>query len=73
MNRLLQFFEYEHLPPALQNVSKEFHSTAHWMDENVPDGPEKTAGLRKLLEGKDCAVRAAFSKPAGETKRPATS
>lgn len=26
----------------------------------VPDGPELTAGLRKLLEAKDCFVRAAI-------------
>lgn len=25
----------------------------------LPDGPELTAGLRKLLEAKDCFVRAA--------------
>jgi hypothetical protein len=25
------------------------------------DGPEAAAGLRKLLEAKDCAVRAALS------------
>lgn len=26
----------------------------------LPDGPELTAGLRKLLEAKDCFVRAAL-------------
>ena len=26
----------------------------------LPDGPELTAGLRKLLEAKDCLVRAAL-------------
>ena len=28
------------------------------MDVSLSDGPEKTAGLRKLLEAKDCFVRA---------------
>lgn len=27
---------------------------------DIPDGPELTAGLRKLLEAKDCFVRAAL-------------
>jgi hypothetical protein len=30
----------------------------------VPDGPELTAGLRKLLEAKDCFVRAALDSEA---------
>jgi hypothetical protein len=29
-------------------------------DVTLPDGPEKSAGLRKLLEAKDCFVRAAL-------------
>jgi hypothetical protein len=28
------------------------------MENTLPDGPEKTTGLRKLLEAKDCFVRA---------------
>jgi hypothetical protein len=28
------------------------------MIKRLPDGPELTAGLRKLLEAKDCFVRA---------------
>ncbi|PRY56421.1 hypothetical protein B0I28_10970 [Glycomyces artemisiae] len=28
----------------------------------LPDGPELTAGLRKLLEAKDCFVRAALDR-----------
>lgn len=31
---------------------------AEKMDAMLPDGAEKTAGLRKLLEAKDCFVRA---------------
>lgn len=30
------------------------------MIEVLPDGPELTAGLRKLLEAKDCFVRASL-------------
>jgi len=31
------------------------------MQIRLPDGPEKSAGLRKLLEAKDCMVRASLS------------
>ena len=56
---LLPFFEYGHLPPNLQNISKPFHNLAHDLVGGL-DGPELTVGLRKLLEAKDCAVRAAL-------------
>ena len=51
-------FEYKHLPPHLQEVSKPIGELATLMDESLPDGEEKSAGLRKLLEAKDCLVRA---------------
>ena len=53
----IQYFEYEHLPQHLQAVSKPLHDLAHQMEELLPDGPEKSAGMRKLLECKDCFVR----------------
>ena len=58
MNNLLKFFEYSHLPARLQMVSKPIGDLARVIDERTPDGPEKDAGLRKLLEAKDCFVRA---------------
>jgi hypothetical protein len=39
-------------------VAEEFSIVAQWMEGNVPDGPEKSVALRKLLEAKDAAVRA---------------
>ncbi len=75
-DRMLQFFGYEHLPPHLQAISKPFHDLA-WalvMGDNVPESgtvtiggplpsnPERTVALRKLLEAKDCAVRALLYK-----------
>lgn len=58
-DRILKYFKFEHLPPHLQEVSKGFSELAHEMaargGENIP---ETMAGLRKLLEAKDCAVRA---------------
>lgn len=54
---LLQFFEFAHLPENLQAVSRPFGELAQIVDR-LPDNPEKTTALRKLLEAKDCAVRA---------------
>ena len=39
-------------------ISKPLGELAQLMDEVLPDGAEKSAGLRKLLEAKDCFVRA---------------
>lgn len=58
--QLLRFFEYEHLPVHLQTMSRRCYQLAHAMVEDLPDGAELTTGLRKLLEAKDCFVRAAL-------------
>lgn len=55
---ILKYFTFAHLPPNLQEVSKPIGELARAMDEKLPDGAEKSAGLRKLLEAKDCLVRA---------------
>ena len=60
-NPIMRFFDYEHLPPHLQVVSKPFGDLARDMNAKLPKGAEKSAGLRKLLEAKDCMVRAALS------------
>lgn len=57
-NRLMKWFAFAHLPAHLQAVSAPCADLARAMDEALPEGPEKTAGLRKLLEAKDCFVRA---------------
>lgn len=59
-NPIMKFFAFDHLPERLQEVSRQFHATATWMEQNLPNSAEKSAGLRKLLEAKDCAVRAAL-------------
>lgn len=56
--QLLEFFAYDHLPPHLAAVSRPFADLAHGLLTALPDSAELTAGLRKLLEAKDCAVRA---------------
>lgn len=55
---ILKFFEYKHLPENLQRIAKPFCVLANDFDELFVDSAEKSAGLRKLLEAKDCMVRA---------------
>lgn len=70
--QLLGFFAFEHLPPFLQAVSSPCHDLAFDMATTLPDGPELTAGLRKLLEAKDAFVRQALiAKQIAEGKAPA--
>lgn len=53
-------FEYDHLPQGkIRDTSAFVSSLADTMVRELPDGPELSAGLRKLLEAKDCFVRAA--------------
>lgn len=54
---LLEHFNHAHLPPALAAVSEPCGQLARTMAAQL-DGPELTVGLRKLLEAKDCFVRA---------------
>jgi hypothetical protein len=55
---MLQFFRYEHLPPHLRDISKPFGELAQQIVLTLPRNPERSSALRKLLEAKDCAVRA---------------
>ncbi len=55
---LLRFFAWEHLPPHLAAVSRPMGELALRLAWGLPGNPEATVALRKLLEAKDCAVRA---------------
>lgn len=57
---MLQFFKFDHLPEKMKEVSRPFCDLAQSMVNNLPRNPERSAGLRKLLEAKDCAVRASI-------------
>ena len=57
---ILQFFAYAHLPPRLQAVSRPFCDLARDIVVLLSPNPERTVALRKLLESKDAAVRAAL-------------
>lgn len=60
---LMQFFAYAHLPAHLADVSRPFGELAERLVETLPRNPERTVALRKLLEAKDCAVRAVLFTP----------
>jgi hypothetical protein len=59
---ILQFFKYEHLPEHLKNVSKLICDLAFTLNAILPNNAEKSAGMRKLLEAKDCFVRSILYK-----------
>jgi hypothetical protein len=59
-NGILRFFAFTHLPPHLQAVSKPFFDLADKVAHANDTSPETAVALRKLLEAKDAAVRAAL-------------
>ncbi len=60
---ILQFFAYSHLPEEMQAISKPFGELAERVHLVLPRNAERSVALRKLLEAKDAAVRAAIAKP----------
>ena len=61
---ILEFFSYRHLPPKLAEVSQQFCSLAFTVAQDITatNEQEKFFCLRKILEAKDCAVRAILPK-----------
>ena len=57
---IMKFFAWEHLPSRLQAVSKPFGELANHICTTIQFSDERTVALRKLLESKDAAVRAAL-------------
>jgi hypothetical protein len=49
------------LPMVALTIANQIELTADMMVGHCPDGPELTTGLRKLLEAKDCLVRAVLA------------
>lgn len=52
-------FSIDHLPSHLQPIAAPFATLAKVTLSQLEDGPELAAGLRKLVEAKDCLVRQA--------------
>jgi hypothetical protein len=58
---IMRFFDYDHLPPGVpRQTSLLCAELAELLLLSIGDGPELSAGMRKLLEAKDCFVRAAL-------------
>lgn len=68
---LLSFFTWHHLPAYLMPLSEACQLLAQLMVELLPDSRELTVGLRKLLEAKDCFVRAQLLAREGQGDAPA--
>ena len=58
LNEIVQFFGYTHLPQHLRVISEPCCQLATSMRAELPTNHELIAGMRKLLEAKDCFVRA---------------
>ena len=56
---IMKFFAYAHLPEKLQAISRPFADLADTL-MSLPSSAERDVALRKLLESKDAAVRAAL-------------
>ena len=58
---LLRYFTYDHLPDHLADISRPFCDLAVELVNNTTlDPAERDVAVRKLLEAKDAAVRAAL-------------
>ena len=62
IEELLGCFGYSHLPAHLQGFSKPFHDLAYKMSNDLEfsESCQVKDGLKKLLEAKDCFVRASL-------------
>ena len=58
---VLRWFDCDHLPDDLQAVAAPIRDVAFATARRLPPDPELTTGLRRLLEAKDCLVRAAIA------------
>lgn len=58
---MLRYFAFSHLPEGpMRETSRLFCHLAFMLVRTLPRSAERTVALRKLLEGKDAAVRAAM-------------
>lgn len=58
----LRWFEYDHYrDEKLREIGKHFYVLAELMYLTTEPGPERSAGIRKLIEAKDCFIRQAIA------------
>lgn len=58
IREIMRWFDHDHLSGAPRTTAYSVAELAKTMVDETPDSAELTAGLRKLLEAKDCFVRA---------------
>jgi len=58
MHYLLQYFTYKDLPENQRKVALQFHDLAVNIYDTIPRNRQAIASLEKLLESRDCALRA---------------
>lgn len=63
-DQMLKWFACDYVPAHLKEVSSKFKDVANYIVLTIPEGPERTVALRKLLESKDAAVRSVI-RPGG--------
>ena len=63
---VLKFFDYDRFPEEIKPIGWAFHDLAHGLVAKLPDDPELVAGLRKLMEARNCMIRLAFDQLHGE-------
>ena len=54
----IKYFTYKHLPEHLRTISQPCCEIAEFMVEHIEPSEELKAGIRHLMEAKDCFVRA---------------
>lgn len=59
---IYKYFSYMHLPANAQSMGKMFKGVADVILMASEPNTERTMALRKLLEAKDCAIRATLFK-----------
>lgn len=55
---ILKHFGYAEQPLVLHDIGALFYNIADELDSVLPECAEKSSGLRKLLEARDCMFRA---------------
>lgn len=61
-DEMLQFFQFAHLPPHLQTISKPFGELAALIVEKLPKNSQRDHAVNALVQAKDFAVRAQLYK-----------
>ena len=65
---ILQFFAHEGLPDAMFGVALPMSHLANAMANELPVCEETQEGLRKLLEARECFMRAAMLQMANQSE-----